>query len=330
MDTAEQDYYKILGVERNATEQEIKTAYRKAARKYHPDLHTKSEKPDAEEKFKEINEANAVLSDADKRAQYDAANESRQNRQPQRKPQEDNSRAWSQTESSDFGDIFESLFGKGKNSGSQAGFTRERETRGQNFESELELTMEEAYSGGQKSLMFSFRERCTVCGGTGSVNMRICPGCNGVGTQTADKTLSVNIPPFVREGSKIRLKGLGKKGSGSAGAGDLLLTVSFLPNARFTLNGNDLETNAVIRPEQAVMGCRISVPTMDGEARVTIPPMFHNGKKLRLRSKGWMDKSGKRGDQYVQIAIDIPSSVSSDELELYRRLKDLGKEANKQ
>jgi curved DNA-binding protein len=329
MDTAKQDYYKILGVERSASEQEIKTAYRKAARKYHPDLHTKSERPDAEEKFKEINEANAVLSDVKKRAEYDDMGKSRQNAEQRQQTQGYGSRSTKDTDFSDYGDFFDSIFGKGRAGSAQTGFGRERDTRGQNFESELELSLEEAYSGGQKSLQFSFRERCAACGGTGSVNMKICPICNGDGTKTEDKTISVNIPPFVREGSKIRLKSLGKKGSGNAEAGDLLLTVSFLPNARFTLKGNNLEISVVIRPEQAVLGCRISVPTLDGEVKVTVPPMLHYGKKLRLKSKGWLDKSGKRGDQYISVAIDIPDSLNFAELELYKRLMELRKEANR-
>jgi len=328
MDTVNRDYYKILGVARTATEQEIKTAYRKAARKYHPDLQTKSERPGAEEKFKEINEANDVLSDAEKRAEYDSMGESRQNSQQRQSPQENRNYAWSEADSSNFSDVFESLFGKGKTSNPQQRASRERQTRGQDLESELELTIEEAYGGGQKSLQFSSRERCPVCAGTGSVNMRICHSCNGTGDKPVVKTLSVNITPFVREGSKIRLKGLGEKGNANGAAGDLFLAVKFMPNARFTLKGNNIETTVEIRPEQAVLGCRILVPTLDGEAKVTIPPMFHNGKKLRLRSKGWLDKSGKRGDQYVKINIDIPTSLNTAERELYQRLTDIRKEAN--
>jgi|GEM_PF-177343 len=329
MDTVNRDYYKILGVARTATEQEIKTAYRKAARKYHPDLQTKGERPGAEEKFKEINEANAILSDAEKRAEYDSLGENRQNERQRQPTQENGNSAWSESGSTNFSDVFESLFGKGRNSGSQQGFARERQTRGQDFESELELTIEEAYSGGQKSLQFSSRERCSVCGGVGSVNMRICPSCNGTGDRTIVKTLSVNIPPFVRAGSKIRLKGLGEIGTANGERGDLFLAVKFIPNARFKLEGNNIETTVEIRPEQAVLGCRIPVPTIDGEAKVTIPPMFHNGKKLRLRAKGWMDKNGKRGDQYVKIGIDIPNSLNTAERELYQRLTDIRKEANK-
>lgn len=323
MDTANKDYYKILGVAHAATEQEIKTAFRKAARKYHPDLQTKSERPGAEEKFKEINEANAVLSDAEKRAEYDSLSKKPLGGQKRQPHQDKNDPTWSEADSSNFSDVFESLFGKGRNSGSQQGFARERQTRGQDLESELELSVEEAYIGGQKSLQFSSRESCPVCAGAGSVNMRICPSCSGTGYKSVVKTLSVKIPPFVREGSKIRLKGLGEKGSANGEAGDLFLAVNFMPNARFTLIGNNLETTVKISPEKAVLGCLIPVPTLDGEAKVTIPPMSHNGRKLRLRSKGWMDKSGKRGDQYIIIVIDIPDYLKEAERELYQRLTEL-------
>lgn len=139
----------------------------------------------------------------------------------------------------------------------------------------------------------------------------------------------MTIPSFIREGNKVRLKGQGGEGSANGEQGDLLLTVKILPHADFTLKGNNLERCITIRPEQAVLGCQTPVPTMDGEVIVTVPPMFHNGKKLRLRSKGWPDKDGNRGDEYVKITIDIPHSLNVAEREIYQRLAELRIEVHK-
>jgi curved DNA-binding protein len=304
------DYYEILGVDRKASEAEIKTAYLKAARKHHPDLHIKSEKAASEEKFKEINEAYAVLGDKEKRASYDSLGEnlhSGQEWQPSPDMGSYSSQSWSSEEAEGFSDFFESLFGQARSSNPYGGFRQTRSIRGQDLESELELTLEEAYHGGQKLLQFSFR---------------------GTGNKTIVKSLDVKIPPFVRDKSKIRLKGQGGEGLAGGLAGDLLLTVKILPNANFTLNGNSLETTIKIRPDQAVLGSQVHAPTIDGQVMITIPPMTHNGQKLRLRSKGWMGRDGIRGDEYVQVIIDIPRSINQSEKEQYERLAELNKEVH--
>lgn len=333
MNTDFKDYYKILEVDRKATEQEIKTAYRKAARKYHPDLHTKSEKTASEEKFREINEANSVLSDAGKRAQYDDLVEKRQNGQKWQAPPPDTGTYDNYTgggmNANDFSDFFASMFGREGTDGSRRDFRQERRTRGQDIESELELTMAEAYLGGQKTIQFSIRERCPGCGGTGSVSQKICQTCSGTGTKTVSKILDVKIPRFIRDGNKIRLKGQGGEGFSDGDKGDLLLTVIIRPDADFILKGNDLETAVTINPEQAVLGCKIFIKTIDGKVKVTIPPMFHNGQKLRLKSKGWPDQDGNRGDEYVKIMIDIPDSLMTTEQEIYQHLADMKKEVRK-
>lgn len=304
------DYYEILGVSRKASDAEIKTAYRKAARKHHPDLHAKSEKSAAEEKFKEINEAYAVLGDAEKRAQYDRLGEnlhSGQEWQPTPDMGGFGSSSWHSVDSEGFSDFFESLFGRARTGDLHGGFRQTRNIRGEDLESELELTLEEAYHGGQKQLQFSVQ----------------------TGSRTVSRTLDVKIPAFVRDKSKIRLKGQGGEGSASGMAGDLLLTVKILPNDKFALIGNCLETSIRIRPEQAVLGSQVPVPTIDGQVMITIPPMTHNGQKLRLRSKGWQGKDGIRGDLYVQVMIDIPRTMSPAEKEIYERLAELKKEAHK-
>lgn len=332
MGTPYKDYYKILGVDRKATGPEIKAAFRKAARKHHPDLHTKSDKAEAEEKFKEINEAYAVLGDPEKRSQYDLLGTNMQNGQewqPSSNMGGYTSRSWSQTDSDGFSDFFESLFGRQMPGDNRGGSGKTRSMRGQDLDSELELTLEEACHGGKKSLQFSFRGLCPSCGGTGVSDQKLCRKCGGTGSRTVIRVLDVNIPAFIRDGSKIRLKGQGGEGPANGNSGDLLLTVKILPNSSFTLNGSNLETVIKIRPEQAVLGGQIPVPTMDGEVILTVPPMVHNGKKLRMRSKGWLEKDGNRGDEIVKIMIDIPRFVSTAEKELYQRLADLENEVHK-
>jgi curved DNA-binding protein len=326
MATVFKDYYETLGIDAKATGQEIKNAYRKAARKYHPDQHIQSEKAAAEEKFKEINEAYTVLGDAEKRAQYDRLEESQksgQEWQPSAGAGGYVHHARVDAGSDNFSDFFESLFGNAGPGGSPEGFRQGRPTRGRDLESELALTLDEAYHGGRKTLQFSVRANCPACNGTGMENHEPCQVCGGTASNTVNKILDVQIPSFVREGSKIRLKGQGGEGSVNGMQGDLLLTVRIIPHARFALIENNLETVVRITPEQAVLGCQIPVPTMDGEVTITIPPMAHNGQKLRLRSKGWADKNGNRGNMYVKMTVDIPDSLSPAQLELYHRLADL-------
>jgi len=320
------DYYETLGISGKATGQEIKNAYRKAARKYHPDLHNQSEKAAAEEKFKEINEAYTVLGDVEKRAQYDLLGENQKSGQGWQTSTDTGGYAHHTMQDAGadkFSDIFESLFGDAGFGGPQEGFRRARTVHGQDLESELALTLEEAYHGGQKTLQFSMRTNCPACNGTGMVNRKPCHSCGGTANKTINKILVVQIPSFVREGNKIRLKGQGGEDAEDGVQGDLLLTVRILTHVRFTLMKNNLETSVRINPEQAVLGCKIPMPTMDGEVIITIPPMAHNGQKLRLRSKGWADKAGNRGDMYVKMIIDIPRSLSPTQLELYHRLADL-------
>lgn len=326
------DYYEALGVPNTAKKDEIKTAYRKAAKKYHPDLHPASGKASAEEKFKQICEAYEVLSDEKKREQYDQLVEARRSGkqwQPQQGKGEQDQYSWGGEEASDFSDFFESIFGRGRTGGASGGFTHSRSTRGQNLESEIELTLKEAYFGGEKSLQFAIRGMCPSCHGTGAVNQRLCASCRGTGYKTTNKTMDVKIPTGLKDGSKIRLKGQGAEGSGGGKPGDLVLTVKFLPNAIFTLNGNHLETVSKIRPEQAVLGGKISVPTMDGDVLLTVPPMSHSGQKLRLKGKGWPGKGGTKGDQHVELRIDIPTSLSQEEKNIYQSLIDIGKGVHK-
>jgi curved DNA-binding protein len=225
-----------------------------------------------------------------------------------------------------FSDFFELLFGGSSPFGRAArGRAAHRgPLRGQDVESELELTLEEAYRGGEKTLQLSTGELCPACGGTGHNDMAFCPACGGTGETTATRTLTVKIPPGVREGSRIRLKGQGGEGLNGGARGDLYLKVRLLPHPVFKVLGEDLETEITLRPEQAVLGDRVTVPTLDGPVTMKVPAGTRSGKRLRLRGKGLPRRDG-RGDEYVRVNIDIPEHLSAEEERLYRQLAALRK-----
>ncbi|HHW45168.1 DnaJ domain-containing protein [Desulfofundulus thermobenzoicus] len=323
-----QDYYEILGVSRQATEKEIKAAYRKLARKYHPDLHTGKDKKEAEEKFKLINEAYEVLSDPEKRAKYDrlGANwRAGDNFEPP--PDMGDFFVYTSggegTPKSGFSDFFDILFG-GAPFGrvARTGF-RTGPLRGEDVEARLELTLEEAYRGGEKTIQISQREICPECGGSGSRGRGFCPACAGTGVREGEKTLAVKIPPGVHEGSRIRLKGQGGEGLAGGERGDLYLKVHILPHPVYTVQGSDLETSVILLPHQAVLGDKVTVPTLDGAVLMRVPAGTRSGSRLRLKGKGLPGKNGVRGDLYVRVVIDIPAAPTEEEKDLYRRLAAL-------
>ena len=329
MSVAFQDYYEILGVGRNATEKEIKTAYRKLARKWHPDLHTAKDKDKAEEKIKQINEAYEVLSDKEKREKYDRLGANWRTGQDFHPPPDmDGFHFYTGTDSAGaggFSDFFETLFGGGANFGRTGRTSRKRgPLRGQDLESELELTLEEAYRGGEKSLQLSAREVCQACGGAGYEANSFCARCGGTGATASTKTLSVKIPPGVNDSSRIRLKGQGGEGLSGGAPGDLYLKIRLLPHPVYKVDGSDLETEVLLRPEQAVLGDKVAVPTLDGPVNMTVPAGIHAGRRLRLRGRGLPGPNG-RGDEYVLVKIDIPEHLTAEEEELYRQLAVLRK-----
>lgn len=321
-----QDYYEILGISRKATEKEIKTAYRKLARKWHPDLHTEKDKEKAEEKIKQINEAYEVLSDPEKRNKYDHLGNGWQSGQDFHPPSDKEGFRYYSDDSfsgGGFSDFFEMLFKDGGSSLNRDPHRRRRQmVPGQDAESVLELSLEEVYHGGEKSLQLSVRDLCPDCSGAGYINTSLCKLCVGSGEYTNHKTLQVKIPPGVHDGSRIRLKGQGGDGVNGGAKGDLYLKIHLLPHPVFKVQGYDLESEIVLRPEQAVLGDRVYVSTLDGSVTMTVPAGSRNDRKLRLRGKGLPNKDS-RGDQYVRVKIDIPEHITAEEESLYKRLAAL-------
>lgn len=327
MAVAYQDYYEILGISRDASAKDIKAAYRKLARQWHPDLHTGKQKEEAEEKLKRINEAYEVLKDSEKRAKYDRLGKNWQAGQDFGfSPDMDGVHFYSSgninpEDLGGFSDFFTSIFGAQRGAGSTPYTSGSR--RGQDIETNLELRLEELYQGGSKSIRLASRQICPDCQGLGRQDRGFCSRCGGTGSLPEEKSLEIKIPAGVYAGSTIRLKGQGGQGMGGAAPGDLYLKISLLPHPVFQVKERDLETKLSLRPEQAVLGDKVTVPTLEGSVNVTIPAGSHNGTRLRLKGKGLPLKEGGRADQYILIQIDTPRDLSEEELELYRKLREI-------
>ncbi|HWQ36655.1 MAG TPA: DnaJ C-terminal domain-containing protein [Blastocatellia bacterium] len=321
------DYYEVLGVARAASEDEIKKAYRKLARKYHPDVNPNDK--EAEEKFKEISEAYEVLSDPEKRQRYDQLGANWKAGSDFTPPP-----GWEnvRVEYGDFGDLFggmggrgaggfsdffESLFGGRRGARGGAGFAM----RGQDIEAAIELTLEEAHRGTTRTITLPTTVPCPTCQGSGIQNSKPCPTCRGAGVVPQPKTLDVNIPAGVREGSVIRLAGQGEAGTRNAPPGDLLLRVRLAPHRLFTVTGEgDIQLDLPVAPWEAALGAKVSVPTLDGSVEMTIPAGAQGGRRLRLRGQGLNRRGGGRGDEYVRLKIVIPPNPTDSERQLFEKL----------
>lgn len=322
-----QDYYEILGIPRDASAKDIKAAYRKLARKWHPDLHTGKKKAEAEEKLKSINEAYAVLKDSEKRAKYDRLGENWKSGQDFGfSPDMDGVHFYHSgnihpEDLGGFSDFFTSIFGAQRSQRSSPSPSGSR--RGQDLESNLELTLEELYHGGSKTIRLASRKICPDCQGQGLQESGFCSRCGGTGSIPEEKSLEVKIPAGVYAGSTIRLKGQGGQGLGGAAPGDLYLKISLLPHSLFQVKERDLETRITLHPEQVVLGDKVTVPTLEGSVNVTIPAGSHSGTRLRIKGKGLPLKEGGRADLYMLIQLDTPRELSEEELTLYRKLKEI-------
>jgi DnaJ-class molecular chaperone len=320
-----QDYYEVLGVPRTATADDIKKAYRKLARKYHPDVNPGDSS--AEEKFKQIGEAYDVLSDPEKRQRYDQLGENWKAGADFTPPP-----GWEggRVEFGDFGDLFgggrgaggfsdffETLFGGRRGRRAGAGFAM----RGQDIEAAIELSLEEAHHGATRTITLQTAAVCSTCNGSGMRENQPCPTCRGAGVVTRPKTLDVTIPAGVRHGSVIRLAGQGEAGTGNAPAGDLLLHVQLRPHALFhVLDDGDVEVELPVAPWEAALGAKVRVPTIEGSVDMTIPAGAQGGQRLRLRGQGVQRRGSGRGDQYVKLKFVNPPTLTESERALFEQL----------
>ncbi len=310
------DYYKILGVERNASEKDIKRAYRQLARKYHPDVNPGDQQ--AQERFKEINEAYEVLRDPKKRRKYDELGAYYQ--QYRRSGGRPGDFDWSQwaagpgggrvhVEYADLGDLFggggggfsdffQSIFG-GMGAGPSGAWPggAGAAMRRRDYEQPVQVTLEEAFAGTTRRL------------------------------RTESRTLEVKIPPGVRTGSRVRISGEGGPSRGGAPRGDLYLVVELLPHSRFKLEGDDLRTEVPVDVYTAVLGGEVAVPTLKGQVMLKIPPETQGGQVFRLRGQGMprLGAPNTRGDLYVETRIEVPQRLSEKERDLYQQLAQIRK-----
>jgi molecular chaperone DnaJ len=353
------DYYKILGVGKNASEDEIKKAYRKLARQHHPDRNPGNKQ--AEERFKEISQANDVLSDAEKRKAYDRGTG----------PLGGFGMPGGFDPSSfggGFSDILSNLFGgggggtAGRSSGGVRG-GRAREARGRDLETEVSLSFDQAVNGAQVPLavptsqpcptchgtgakpgtapkvcpvcdgrgiesesqgIFSISQPCSNCQGSGTVIEDPCPTCGGSGAQRSVRRLRVNIPPGVRDGSRIRLAGKGEPGLRGADPGDLYVITRVSESPVFKRVGDNLEVEVPLTIPEAIRGAVIEVPTLNGSKRLRVPRGTKHGTTQRLRGEGPPRLSGKgRGDIHYRFVIDVPSALSPEQTDAIDKLSEV-------
>lgn len=294
------DYYKILGVEPTADEKAIKTAYRKLARKYHPDV---SKEKDAEDKFKEASEAYEALSNADKRAEYDELRKYGQHGRPFQGPPGWQGRGggFHEENAGDFSDFFSTIFGNsgggrgapGGNPFGRAGQQRSAARKGQDVEMELSVSLEETLADESKKISFKV------------------PQYSAGGQRVADvvKNLNVKMPAGVADGERIRLKGQGAPGVAGGVSGDLFLTLRLAAHTLFEVDGHDLIIQVPLAPWEVALGTKVAVPTLTGRINLTIRPDSQNGQRLRVKGMGLKNKQGGRGDLLAQLKVVMPPAA---------------------
>ena len=309
------DYYKVLGVSKSASAEDIKKAFRKLARRYHPDVNPGDKK--SEEKFKEINEAYEVLSDVTKRRKYDTLGPNWQEQfgYPSAAGGRTSNFRGSTMDynSAGFSDFFEALFGRPS--------TSTRKT-GEDIEQRVEVTFQEAYSGGMRTFNIQSTEACPVCRGTRLVAGKSCKNCNGLGTLARSKRIQVKIPAGVDNGSKIRVAGEGQPGSGGGPRGDLFLVISVKPEPLFERKGDDLYSDIDVDLVTAILGGEVAVATPGGRKLVlTVPPETQNGRLFRLANKGMPRLRGEgNGNFFARVKVVLPMGLSDDERGLFEQL----------
>ena len=318
------DLYEALGLSRTASEKEIKAAYRRLARKFHPDVNPNDRA--AEARFKEINAAHEVLSDPDKRKKYDKWGD-RWEMADQLEAAHAGRSAGNAFRSNggeafgDFGSIFESFFRRERGGPRAAPGNR----RGQDVETPVEVSLEEAFNGTTRTVNLQAQEACPTCSGSGEVAGAICHTCSGAGATTRPRRIEVRIPAGVKTGSRVRVAGEGRPGSGKGAAGDLYLVVTVLPHARLERKGDDLHMEADVPYLDAILGGEVTLNTIDGRIALRIPELTQNGRQIRLAGKGMpvLGQQGKRGDLFVRVRITVPDALSTEEREHIRSLREL-------
>ena len=350
------DYYKILGIDENCTAQDIKSAYRKLARKWHPDIAGNSD--DVVKRFKEINEAYEVLSDKEKKAEYDTINrfynysstkttsEKKQEKtENATRPDFKNTKKESKeddTKSSHFNFNWEDFLSKYKeytkkysnndeskknteyqNSSKQKSNAKYGNAkRGKDIFTDVEITIAESINGTTKVINMITTHECEKCGGRKFINGALCKACNGTGEKSEYKRFTVRIPAGVKDNSKIRLAGEGENGINGGKNGDLYITVHIKTPLDYKTEGNNIIKTITLAPHEAVLGCNIQVKTFDGNINVKISPNTQNGQKIRLSGCG-ININGKIGDMILIVEVQIPKNLSDDEIELYKKLRDI-------
>lgn len=332
MATSERDYYAILGVPRTATQEEIKKAYRRLARQYHPDLHTGPRKAQMETKFKELNQAHEVLGAPETRKKYDRHGHRWQEAEAYAKARQQ-ARAgagagpgweagpeFTAGEGFDFGDILETFFGRRARPGSGATF-RGFAMPGADLETEVRLTLREVLTGVSRRVALSEPVPCSACGGTGRPRGgRLCATCMGTGSRSETRTIEVKIPAGVQDGARVRVAGKGQPGTNGGKPGDLYLNVHVEPDHIFRRQGSDVHVTLPVWPWEAALGAEVLAPTLTDPVRVKVPPGSRSEGKLRLKGKGLPTASGGRGDLFFTLQIVMPTSLLDEDRTLYEQL----------
>ena len=318
------DYYKILGVAEFESAENIKNAYRKLARKWHPDIAGSSE--DVMLKFKEINEAYEILSNNVKKMEYDKArrfyNYANQTSNNDLKNENNSSKA-SNPNCENFNFNWKDFFAKNNNETK----TRQEQVvpkRGEDLNSDIEISIFEAMSGTTKVINMLQTTVCPKCKGKKFANNSLCTNCNGKGEKTSYKKFTVKIPAGIKNGSKIRLSGEGGLGLNGGNNGDLYITVHVLEPLSYKTDGLNILKTIPITPFEAVLGGNVEVSTLKGKLNVKLAPNSQSGQKIRLANCGIVQNE-KVGDMIITLEIKIPKNITQEEIELYKKLESISK-----
>lgn len=332
-----QDYYTTLGVPRTASADDIKRAYRKLAKEWHPDRHPPHKRKEVEDRFKAIAEANEVLSDPAKRQRYDALGEQwrhgqdfqgshpggARNIDPETFARMFGGRGGGMGGGGGFSDFFAQMFGDmfaGAGSGGPRPGARQsrRAPAADDAEAEAELGIGDALRGGKRTFVLTSRVPCASCGGEGALGAQACPACGGLGSTPRDTTVELSIPKDARDGQVLRLRGLGAPTP--AGPGDLLLTLRLVADDVYRLRGEDVEADVVVAPWDLLDGTKVEVAVPTGTATARLPAGTKPGQRLRLRGQGLARPDGSRGDLLLVVRLGLPEPLTEAQQELLRQL----------